>query len=592
MNWISCFRTIILTFLLALSCSNSGNSLRYVEGTGGAITNDGFFTTFPVRISLQESSSLNTSFGLKEVYIDLTHTDDSELVILLQSPDGSTVELSSVAGPGGQGYSGTCFASDADQPVKCAKPPFTGRFRPVDYIGSMNNGQNPNGTWKLLIKDWKPSVHKGKLNSWKLAFGPSAPAAITLEHSKLPIIVINSSGKQIVDSPRIIADMGIISNPGQNTIKDPFNAFNGKISVEIRGSSSQNYSKKSYALTTHDKLGKKVDVSLLGLPAERDWILYAPYPDKTLIRNYLTYSMYSDMGHYAPRGKFVELVINNEYKGVYMLTEKIKRDENRINISKLEPTDNADTSITGGYIFRIDRYKDTSEGWYSSIAASKPAKKKVFFKYFYPSDSAISQVQKKYLKSYVDSFEQALISGKNYSSFMNTECFVDFFLLNEFSKNVDSYKLSTYLYKDRNKKDSRIHIGPVWDFDLAWSNANYGEATNPANWKFQLTDSIFPIPQWWEKLYQDPVFRSIVKARWSQLRKTIFSTEALYARIDQIRVSMGDAIDRNFKKWPVLGAQTGINPEPLPETYDGEISRLKTWIKERGEWMDREIAGL
>src|SRR5665811_1630254 len=186
--------------------------------------------------------------------------------------------------------------------------------------------------------------------------------------SNLPLIYINTNGRQIPDNPKISAEMGIIWNgPGEtNQTSNSFNHFNGKISIEIRGSSSQMFPKKSYGFETKDELGEDMDFPLLGLPEEEDWILYAPYSDKTLIRNVLTFVLAEPLGHYTPRCRFVELFLNNKYQGVYVLMEKIKRDKNRVDIANLKLEDNAGDELTGGYIVKIDKTTGSGgRGWYS-----------------------------------------------------------------------------------------------------------------------------------------------------------------------------------------------------------------------------------
>ena len=145
--------------------------------------------------------------------------------------------------------------------------------------------------------------------------------------SNLPIIVISTNRNNIVDDPRIISDMGIIYNHSNlNNLSDPYNNYNGPISIELRGSSSQDvFPKKSYSLETQTLNGDNNNVSLLGMPKENDWILYGAYSDKTLLRNNLTYKLARQMGHYAPKSMYCELFINTEYLGIYMLTEKIKQ---------------------------------------------------------------------------------------------------------------------------------------------------------------------------------------------------------------------------------------------------------------------------
>ena len=136
--------------------------------------------------------------------------------------------------------------------------------------------------------------------------------------SNLPIFVINTNGQTIIDDQKITVNLGVIYNGEgvRNNITDPFNHYNGKIGIEIRGSSTQMFPKKQYGVETRDANGNDLDVSLLGFPAESDWIFYAPYTDKSLMRNFLAYSLARTMGRYATRCKYFELIINNDYKGI------------------------------------------------------------------------------------------------------------------------------------------------------------------------------------------------------------------------------------------------------------------------------------
>ncbi len=182
-------------------------------------------------------------------------------------------------------------------------------------------------------------------------------AQADITSSNLPIIVIKTDSQEIVDESRIKANMGIINN-GEgmiNHITDPYNDYSGKISIEIRGSTSQSFLKKSYGFETQYESGENRNVSLINLPEENDWILYAPYSDKTLIRNILAYRLARELGHYAPRTKLCELIVNGEYRGVYVLIEKIKRDKNRVDISELNPDEISGDDVSGGYILKIDK---------------------------------------------------------------------------------------------------------------------------------------------------------------------------------------------------------------------------------------------
>jgi hypothetical protein len=423
----------------------------------------------------------------------------------------------------------------------------------------------------------------------------------TLTSSNLPIIIINTSGQNIQDDPKITADMGIIYNGSsvRNNITDPFNHYNGKIGIEVRGQSSQMFPMKSYSIELRDNSGNSLDKSLFGLPKESDWVLYAPYTDKTLMRNFIAYTMSLEMGRWAAHCRFVEMVINGDYKGIYIFMEKIKRGSGRVNISKIATTDISGDAVTGGYIFSLDKQ---ATGWFSSYSAPNATNpnKKPQFDYVYPKLENLVQEQKNYIKSYVDSFENSLAGSdfqdkiKGVRKFADIASFIDFFIVNEVSRNIDAYRLSSFFYKDRNSKNSKIFAGPVWDYDLAFRNANYCNGSDISGWAYEF-NSVCPsdgaglVPFWWNKLKTDTLFKSDLRCRWKQLRQTNLSIFHLNYLIDSIVNLTAEARVRHFQRWPVLGQYIWPNPQPIPATYDGEVSSLKSWIDARLQWIDKNI---
>jgi len=177
----------------------------------------------------------------------------------------------------------------------------------------------------------------------------------TTEFPPLPNIQINTYSAEIVDEPKIKGYLEIYQ--GDDKIEEH------NIGIEIRGSSSQFFDKKSYGFETWDEEGEDLNVSLAGYPEEEDWILYGPYSDKSLIRNVLIYNLSNQIGRYATKTKLYNLTINNEFLGVYVLMEKIKRDKNRVDISK-----NKSEDISGGYIIKIDKPTGDGDSFNSDIA--------------------------------------------------------------------------------------------------------------------------------------------------------------------------------------------------------------------------------
>ena len=414
---------------------------------------------------------------------------------------------------------------------------------------------------------------------------------IILDGFNLPIILIDTYGVEIPDEPRIPASMGIINNEsGVNYIDDPFNDFDGSITIERRGNSSQWQGKTPYRFETVDDQGENSNVELLGMPAENDWVLYAPWQDKTMIRNVLTYQLSNEMGRYASRSRHVELYLNDEYRGIYVLMEKIKRDGNRVDISKLNPGEITGDDVTGGYILKFD--------WFytgDNIGGFESEFDEMIYNYHYPKPSDIVPEQEAYIEEYINEFETIMMGtdytndSTGYPSMMNVESFVDFILLQELAKNVDAYRLSTYIYKDKESVDNRLTAGPVWDFNHGFGNCDYGETWEVDNWLLEYNpEGGDQVAFWWELLWEDLAFQHKAAVRYTELRQTIFSEEHIYSIIDSIADYLGPAVDRNFARWPLLGNYIWPNYYVF-DTYEEEIDYLKSWTAQRLAWMDSDI---
>ena len=420
----------------------------------------------------------------------------------------------------------------------------------------------------------------------------SVEETTTVEYPPLPLIKINTYSKEIVDEPKINGFLEIFQ--GDEKIEEH------NIGIEIRGSSSQFFDKKSYGFETWDEAGEDLNVSLAGYPEEEDWILYGPYSDKSLIRNVLIYNLSNQIDRYATKTKFYNLDINNQFLGVYVLMEKIKRDKNRVDISKNKAED-----ISGGYIIKIDKPTGDGDSFNSDIAfmseytsgGVKGLNKNPVFLYEYPKNDDISNDQKQYIQNYMQGFENALASEDfksledGYRQFINVDTFIDFFILNEITRNVDGYRISTFMNKD---KGGKLNMGPIWDFNIAFGNANYCGGELTSGWAFNFNE-VCPqdgmhVPFWWKRLLEDPEYVSELKERWSFLRANEFSNESIMNTIDNLKLELekSDATTRNFGKWLILGKYIWPN-NFIGNKYSEEIDYLKDWIEKRLSWMDNEI---
>jgi subtilisin-like proprotein convertase family protein len=568
-------------------------------GIGGTIPEDGKPGIFSVK-AVGLPTTTGASFGVMKVCLNINHTWDNDLSIYIVSPSGIVVDLARRNGGGDDNYTNTCFSDDAEPSINDGDAPFVGDFKPETALGALNNGQNPNGTWKLVIVDTYPHEENGKLVSWSITFGKTPPLPYPFESSNLPIVVINSMGQPVLDEPKVKVQMRIIDNGAgaENHITDVAKGFDGYVGMELRGRSSQKHPKLSFGIETLDSLGANAKAAkLLDLPKDKDFVLTANHSDKSLLRNYMAYTLFGEMAPYAPRVRIVDLVIDGQYRGVYLLGEKIKRGKDRVDISKLDADDNAGDSLTGGYIFKTDWNQGANNGnWFSKYYPIRGEELQEF-KFHYPEADDITDAQKQYLQMYVDSFEVAIDSNwtdakKGYARYIDVGSFVDVMIMVELGKNVDGYWLSSYYYKDKLSLGGKVHAGPIWDYDLAFGNFEYYQGYSPAGWHWETYGKTSDhIPQFWHYLAQEPHFQDSLRCRWTELRKGVLSLPHIYALIDAGAAKMESSQAHNFAVWPIWGVYTWPNAKPYEEDYAGEIRRLKDWFLLRLTWMDAHMPG-
>ncbi|HNX88528.1 MAG TPA: CotH kinase family protein [Paludibacteraceae bacterium] len=437
---------------------------------------------------------------------------------------------------------------------------------------------------------------------------PEIISPLDYTSSYLPLIVINTkNGATIVDEPKIEADMKIIhhGDTARNHLTDSANVYNGKIGIEIRGATSAGFPQIPYGLETRDSLGENLNVKLLGMPKENDWVLLSNWNDKVYMRNTLAGKIFEEMGHYAPRLKHCEVTINGAYRGLYLFGEKIKIDDNRVDIAKLKSTDLAGDSLTGGYIFKTDYDEGTGTYWTSNFSPANRPGALVYFVYHEPKANEIADEQKTYITSYVNAVETALYSSDfnnpvtGYRAYIDVNSFVDYWILEELSRNVDGYKKSRYFYKDKDSKDRRLHSGPIWDFDWAWKNMDdcyLYKNTTGEGWAYDINkcEDTDPIPPSWEyRMLQDPMFANAIHDRYFSLRASILSLDYMYHYIDSVASVLNEAQERHQSIYNTLGIGNG-SPEidDQPTTFEGDITKFKNWIATRIAWLDANMVGI
>ncbi len=411
--------------------------------------------------------------------------------------------------------------------------------------------------------------------------------------SDLPLVVIETFGQGIGSGAQTAVFAAIIDTDEvtgrAEMLAEPH--FQGAAGMKQRGSSSSGFPKKQWTFEVWDDASNDRAVSLLGMPRESDWILYAPYSDKSLMRNVLSYEWFGKMGHYTVRTRFVEAYLNTgggsiatgDYIGVYVLMEKIKRDDERVAIQRLLPTQNSNPEITGGYIFKKDRL-DPGDSGFTTSSGQRLA-------YVDPKEQEITSAQADWLRSHLNTFESALGGGNfadpnlGYARYIDPDSFIDTHILVELTKNIDGYRLSSFYYKDR---DDRIKMGPAWDYNLSLGNADYNNGWITSGWYYSLLGAdAYP---WYPRLFQDANFRQRYTDRWAELRRGPFRTDRLLDDVDDHNADIAESQVRNFDRWAILGVDVWPNWY-VADTHAEEIDWMKGWIDGRVRWIDSNFLG-
>jgi len=490
-------------------------------------------------------------------------------------------------------HKGGCYVGDFELTAGCSTPDAVIRYTTDGTVPTLTNGTTWSGPIRInslthvMAVAFAPGLRPSEVVAHTYVFLQPAAAGF---NSDLPIVVIDTDGKYIsstnfTEVSAVVIDTG---DDGRAAITDTPD-FSGWGGIKMRGSSSTQFPKKQYAFEVWDELRQDKEASILGMPAESDWILYAPYSDKSLMRNFLSYKWSNDIGRYAVRCRFVEVYLNanggnvaeSDYVGVYVFMEKIKRDKNRVDIARLDPSHNIAPQVTGGYIIKKDRLDPGDSGFRTSSGQR--------LAYVEPKEDEITKPQADWLTGYFNDFEAALYGANyrdpvnGYAGYIDVDSWIDSHILVELTKNIDGYRLSAFMFKDRNGK---LNMGPVWDYNLSLGNANYLQGWDPHGWYYPLINlNQYP---WYPRLFEDDLFKLRYADRWYELRRNLFSTSRLLADVDVTVRLLAESQKRNFARWPVLGRYVWPNWY-IAKTWQEEIDWMKAWIADRLRWMDDQI---
>lgn len=388
---------------------------------------------------------------------------------------------------------------------------------------------------------------------------------------------------------------------GQFELEDESSTIvSGDMEIRGRGNSTWQWPKKPYRI----KLA--ASTAILDMPASKHWILLANYADKTLMRNDLAFTLSGLMGfEYTVKHRYVELYINEQYDGVYQITEQIRLAQNRIDIEELKGTDEELTDTTGGYLIELDFRMATNfcinDADGTNVANSETCLDGVNLEradtFCVESAHGMSPMclkdpddlqdplkvgQKDYIGNYLAEMETALFSTDfadpilGYGAYLDVDSVVNYYLINEFFKNVDGGSTSFFMYK---KRDGKLFFGPIWDFDLAMGSNYFVEGQNPIGWATRTAP-------WFTRLFEDPAFVAKVKSKWADMKENDFF--ALLLQYGSHRAQwLSVKQQENFDRWPLTGTLELWLADY--SAFNVEVNQLLDWQRTRYGWMDQQL---
>ncbi len=412
--------------------------------------------------------------------------------------------------------------------------------------------------------------------------------------SQLPVLVLDDLGagaleKDEVDHPSWL--YGYAAAPGGAETFEASAAFATPLVATVRGSSSAEFPKKGYNLKLRDEAGGKRAAALFDLPAFEKWALVAPWSfDMNFFNNALIYELSNRLGRWAPRTRLTEVFFNTggdelntaDYAGIYMITDRIEQEAKRVEGPTLSPNDASEPAITGSYIIKIDPTDADEIGWVTEHGV--PADGVASVVLVEPEAEDITPAQLDYIRGYVQRMENALHADRatgwaqrTYLDYIDRAAWVDHHLLNVFASNPDAFERSGYFTKRRGGK---LTAGPVWDFDRAFGG--YWDGRSVREGWFGVGGADVWQSGWWGILGSDPEFQQDWIDRWQSLRRSEMSN----ARLTSLAQSFADTIGpaaaaREVARWP-------DNASPFGD-YAAQIARLKEWLTQRAEWIDRQF---
>ena len=381
--------------------------------------------------------------------------------------------------------------------------------------------------------------------------------------TNIPLLIVNSENSELPigrDKETKINCNYIMINKGKVNAKQTG-------TIKLRGNSSLNSEKKPYSIN----LEKKTEI--LDIPTKaKKWVLVPNMYDKSLLRNVLGYQMSFIFGlKFTPSCRFIDLIINGNYRGNYLICDKIEVSDERLSLSKMDETCNQEPEISGGYLIEGQGSRKKND---PSIFKTE---KGISLSYNYPDVEDMTEEQKTYIKNKIDEIEAQIYEGN--AENIDLESFARYFLVEDFSGNQDEIFNSFYFFKERG--DDKLYFGPVWDFDLAFDNAMVLYPTNEKkNFSYKYALSNGSAEKLVSQLLSIETVLQKVKDTWIEMTNTVFTKDIIRDYLDEQIAYISESQKLNYMKWDVLNSKQFMEAV-IRGSFEAEVNYLKEFVENR-----------
>lgn len=447
-----------------------------------------------------------------------------------------------------------------------------GSARQVLAPGAITMGVTAEPNVGFKFSHWSDGVTDAYRSDESFSEDTRIVAYFDIDYSELPMFCFTMEGGDEVTSKTEYTDVTLsISNTAEEYCLD-------EVSARLRGRGNATWSmeKKSYKI----KLDEKENLLGQGKGKAKQWVLLANHCDQSMLRNYMAFWLGNRLDglEWTSSASFVEVMINGDYKGVYLLCEQTQTNKNRVNVETEEDV------IDTGYLIELDKYADSDEDSKEGVTYFTVNGRNYGFK------DDVTPEQCSFMKEYIAQTEAAIMSGdrSRIEQYIDLDSCIDMYLVQEYMMNIDVGWSSFYMYK---KPGDKLYFGPVWDFDLAAGNDTRLYGGDYKNLYVGIEMNYGQENVWYIALMRQEWFRTLVIDRWNETKELFAGASAEAERMAKI---IKNAADRNFEKWDSLGEIINMEPGHIValKSYEEHAQYLCEWLSNRFLWLDDCFANI